>query len=90
MSENSWMNDPSLADIEVKKLDFMQKIFLESRSLSQKELIPFLMALAMRSRKENIRFTEDETNRIIAVLKQHSTPEELNKIDFVLKKWGKK
>lgn len=90
MSESSWMQDPSLADIDAKKLDFMQKMFLESRNLSQKELVPFLMALAMRSRKENIRFTDDETNRIIAVLKKYSTPDELSKMDFVMKKWGKK
>lgn len=90
MDANSWMKDPSLSNIDIKKLQFMQKIFMESRSLSPKELMPFFMALAMRSRQENIHFSEDETNRIIAVLKQHSTPDELNKMDFIMKKWGKK
>ncbi|MBO5292255.1 MAG: hypothetical protein J6B10_03625 [Lachnospiraceae bacterium] len=90
MEENSWMKDPSLADIDPKKLNFMQKMFLESRSLSQKEMIPFFMALAMKSKKENIHFTEDETNRIISVLKANSTPDELRKMDFIMKKWGKK
>lgn len=90
MDETSWMKDPSLSNIDGKKLQFLQKMFFESRSLSQKELMPFFMALAMRSKKENIHFTEDETNRIIAVLKNHSTPDELSKIDFVMKKWGKK
>lgn len=90
MEENSWMKDPSLADIDPVKLEFMQKMFLESKTLSQKELLPFFMALAMRSKKQNIHFTEDETNRIIAVLKANSTPEELNKMDFIMKKMGKK
>ncbi|NLL79898.1 MAG: hypothetical protein GX234_08930 [Clostridiales bacterium] len=89
MTENSWMKDPSLADIDSRKLDFMQKMFIESKSLSKKEMMPFFMALAMKSKKENIQFTEDETNRIIAVLKANSTPEELKKMDFVMKKWGK-
>ncbi len=90
MSENEWMKDPSLSNIDTAKLDFMQKMFLESKALSTKELLPFFMALAMRSKKEHIQFTEDEVDRIISVLKLNSSSEELAKMDFILKRMGKK
>ena len=43
-----WMQDPSLKGISMEKLDFLQKMVFESSSLSQKELMPFLMALAQK------------------------------------------
>ena len=49
-----WMQDPSLKGISMEKLDFLQKMVFESSSLSQKELMPFLMALAQKSRTANI------------------------------------
>ena len=36
-----WMREPSLKDIPVDKLDFLQKMVFESKTLSQKELMPF-------------------------------------------------
>lgn len=43
-----WMQEPSLKGISMEKLDFLQKMVFESSSLSQKELMPFLMALAQK------------------------------------------
>ena len=54
MSEAIWMNDKRIASIPKEKLDFLQKMFFESKNLSQKELMPFLMALAGRAKKEKI------------------------------------
>ena len=83
------MKDPSLTGIEDKKLQFMQKMFVESKSLSKSEMIPFFMALASKSKRENIQFTEDETKRIVSVLQANSTPEELAKMNLIMKRWGK-
>ena len=41
----AWMQEASVKDIPRKKLEFLQKLVFESKSLSQKELLPFLMAL---------------------------------------------
>ena len=66
-----WMAEPSLQDIPQEKLDFLQKMVFESRELSQKDLLPFLMALAQRSRSSNITFSTEEMNTIIEAIKKY-------------------
>lgn len=80
-----WMAEPSLRDIPQEKLDFLQKMVFESRDLSQKELLPFLMALAQRSRTANITFSSEEMNTIIEAIKKYSTPEELLKMNQIMR-----
>ena len=79
-----WMQDPSLKGISMEKLDFLQKMVFESSSLSQKELMPFLMALAQKSRTANITFTQEEMTVIIEAIKKYSTPEELMKMNQIM------
>ncbi len=90
MSDNSWMQDASIRDIDQKKLDFLQKLVFESTSLSAKERLPFLLAIANRSKQENIHFTEDEMTRIVTVLKKISTPNEIAKMDQILRLFKQK
>lgn len=85
MTNPEWMSDPLLKGIEHSKLEFMQKLVFELYNLSEKERLPFLLALAGRAKKENISFTAEEVERIITVVKKHSTPEEVKKMDQVLK-----
>lgn len=86
-----WMNDPRIASIPKYKLDFLQKMFFESKKLSKKELMPFLMALAGRAKKEKISFEQQEVDMILAVIKENSSPEECKKIDQTLRLFsGKK
>jgi len=84
-NEPAWMQEASVKNIAREKLLFLQKLVFESSSLSQKELLPFLMALAQRSKSENISFTEDEMNAIIEAIKKHSGPSELLKINQIMK-----
>lgn len=90
MSNPDWMSDPLLADIDHTKLEFMQKLVFELHQLSEKERLPFLLALAGRAKKENISFTPDEIEKIISVVKEHSTPEEVKKMDQILKMFKSK
>ncbi len=90
MAGNNWMQDASIQDIDPKKLDFLQKLVFESTSLSAKERLPFLLAIANRSKQENIHFTEDEMTRIVNVLKKISTPNEIAKMDQILRLFKQK
>ncbi|MBP3458705.1 MAG: hypothetical protein J6K58_05810 [Lachnospiraceae bacterium] len=87
MANQDWMQDASLKDIDPSKLDFLQKLVFEMNGLSDKEKLPFLLALANRAKKENISFTQEEMESIIAVLKKHSTPEEVRRMDMMLQKF---
>ena len=83
-NDSEWMNDPRIASIPKNKLDFLQKMFFESKNLSKKELMPFLMALAGRAKKEQITFESEEVDMILTVIKDNSSPEECQKIDRTL------
>ena len=49
-----WMKEPSVRTIPREKLDFLQKLVFESSSLSRKELLPFLMSLAQKSKEDSL------------------------------------
>lgn len=85
-----WMQEPSVRDIPKEKLDFLQKLVFESKSLSQKELLPFLMALAQRSKEEKISFSKEEMNAIIDAIKKYSTPDEINKMNQIMRLMAQK
>lgn len=80
-----WMQEPSVQNIPKEKLDFLQKLVFESKNLSQKELLPFLMALAQRSRDEHISFSQEEMTAIIEAIRKYSTPEEITKMNQIMK-----
>ena len=85
MERQKWMNDIRLKDIETNKLDFLQKLVFESSNLTEKQKIPFLMALASKTQKDKVKFSREETLEIIEVLKNYSTQDELQKINSILK-----
>lgn len=85
MNKPEWMNDPSLADIDQTKLDFLQKLVFESQNLSPKEMLSFLMNVSQRGKDSSVSFTKDEMNRVIDVLKQRSTPDEIARINKAVK-----
>lgn len=86
MNDNmKWMEDARISNIPKVKLDFLQKIFFESKNLTQKEQLPFFMALAGRAKRDNISFSQDEINLIMDVIKDHSSPEEVAKINQTVK-----
>ena len=80
MEHQEWMNDMRLKNIDNKKLDFLQKLVFESSNLTEKQKIPFLMALANKAQKDKVKFSREETLEIIEVLKDYSTQDELQKI----------
>ncbi len=80
-----WMQEPSVQSIPREKLEFLQKLVFESASLTPRQLLPFLMALAQRSRTEQISFSQEEMTAVIEAIRKYSTPEEIGKMDQILK-----
>lgn len=85
MNQAKWMSDDRIADIDQSKLDFLQKLVFELDALPQREKMSFLMVLAARARNEHISFTNTEVTQIIEVIKDYSTPDEIRKMDQLLK-----
>lgn len=82
---SEWMNDPALAEIDRKKLEFLQALVFESRGLQREQMLPFLMAVAKRGQADHITFSNEEIDTIVAVIKKESTAEEAATIDKMMR-----
>lgn len=87
---NDWMNDPALAGIDKAKLNFLQALVFESRTLNKEQMLPFLMAVAKRGQADHITFSNEEIERIAAVIKRESSPEEAAAIDKMMRMYKKR
>ncbi len=84
LTSGEWMRDKSLSHIPHSKLEFLQIMLFESRKLKQDEMLPFFMSVIKVSREKNITFTEAEMDSILEVLKEHSTPDELTRMNQIM------
>ncbi len=82
---SDWMNDPALAEIDKAKLEFLQALVFESRTLKKEQMLPFLMAVAKRGQADHITFSNEEIENIVAVIKKESSPEEAATIDKMMR-----
>lgn len=83
MEDNNWMNHPSLKGIDKTKLQILLALTEQSQSKSQKELLPFLLAAASQSKSKGVKFTPDEVDTIINVMKEGKSKEELARMEKV-------
>ena len=83
MNKPAWMSDPTIAHIPQEKLDFLSEMFEKVKGKSQKELMPFLMAMHGKV-KGNVKFTAEEMQLVISAIKRASSSEEQAQIDKVL------
>ena len=81
MSDNSWMNNPSLGGIDPAKLQMLSSMAEQAQGKSQNELLPFLMAAMSQSQSGNMSFSSAEAEAIINVMKIGKTPQQIQKID---------
>lgn len=84
MSNRDWMNDARIRHIAPVKLQFLQKLVFEMQQLSDKEKLPFLMALATSTQKKDISFSQEEVSLIIEVIKEYSSGDDLSKMNKIL------
>ncbi len=80
MNQTEWMNDPLVAGIDKTKLQFLQMLVFEGQNLTKEQMLPFLMSVAQKGKKQNISFDDNEIDAIVTALQKYSTPEEINKI----------
>lgn len=81
-----WMNDESVRDIDVRKLEFIQELHDNAKATNQKELMMKLMPKLKYAKEQGLLLSLREVQTAIAAIKKYSTPEELEQIDKVLNK----
>ena len=84
MNQTEWMNDPLVAGIDKTKLQFLQMLVFEGQNLTKEQMLPFLMSVAQKGKKQNISFDDNEIDAIVSALQKYSTPEEINKINKLM------
>ena len=90
-TNNEWMNDPELKNIDRAKLDFLDKMFVQGASINssgtqqerQKKMMAFLLSLGKMSKENNITFQKDEVELIFSVLKKYSTSDDIEKMQKI-------
>lgn len=80
----NWLDDPAVAHIDKSKLDFLQMLVFESNGLSKEQMLPFLMAIAKRSKENKVSFTDEEIDTIVETLKKYTSPEDLDKMNKMI------
>jgi hypothetical protein len=85
-TDNKWMADKELNGISPEKLDFLNKIFIQSNSIdktNQKEMLSFLLSINKLSKNNSISFKKEEIDLIFNVLKKYSTSEDISKMEKI-------
>lgn len=74
--------------IDPVKLAFLKEMHQATQGVQKDKdkMMAFMMNVAMKSREQNIRFSKEEMDIIIKLLKQHATPSENAVMDTIIKK----
>lgn len=80
----SWTKDPSLAGLDPAKLAMLNSFAQQGAGKNPQELLPLLMAAASQSRAKGTRFSREEMDAIIQVLKAGKSPEETARMDKII------
>lgn len=74
--------------IDPVKLAFLKEMHQATQSVQKDKdkMMAFMMNVAMKSREQNIRFSKEEMDIIIKLLKQNATPSENAVMDTIIKK----
>ena len=81
----NWMQDDELSNISKEKLVLINSFLTDTSKMNQKEMMMFIMNIIKKCKQQNIEFSKNEMEQIMAIVRKHSTADELNKIDKVMK-----
>lgn len=74
------MNHPQMKNLDPIKLELIKTAYEKTRGKSGKSLAPVMMSLIAYAGQNNIRFSSDEINLILDILKEGKTEDEKNKL----------
>ena len=78
---NDWINSPLLKDIDPVKLELIKMAASQTSGKSGKDLAPVMLDLITSANKKGIRFTAEEIQLILEILKDGKSAEEQAQIE---------
>lgn len=76
-----WLNDPLLKNMDPLKIELIKTAEARTSGKNGKALPPILMALITSANRKGIRFSPEEINLILNILKQGKSEAEQKQID---------
>ena len=87
MSETpTWMQDASVSNIAPEKLEFLKTLVEGGQGKSQKEMMLYMMQNMKIAKTKGLSFTPSELQLLMETIRKYSSPEDLAKVDELLKK----
>lgn len=83
MEQNEWLQDPILKKVPEEKIHFLLALLKASHTLSQKEMLPFLIAFEKKRKESNISFDKSELDCIIQAIQNHASPTDLKMLELL-------
>jgi hypothetical protein len=84
MSYEDIFANPLLATMAPEKIDFLTAFAKSAKPTDTKSMMPFLLATIGRAKKNKIRFSDEETDLLFAILKQNMSDDEAAKADKMI------
>ena len=81
----NWMQDEELSNISKDKLMLINSFLTDTSKMNQKEIMMFIMNVIKKCKEQNISFSKEEMTQIMGIVKKHATPDEIAKIDKIMK-----
>lgn len=80
----TWMNHHNLKNLDPVKLELLRCAAKQTEGKSGKSLATVLLSLIVSANKQNIRFSQDEINLILDILKEGKTDAEKAHLDQMI------
>lgn len=79
-----WMNHPAMKNLDPVKLELIRTAARQTEGKSGKALAPVMLSLIVSANKRGIRFTTEETDLILTIMKEGKTDSEKKQIDHMV------
>ena len=79
-----WMNHPAMKNLDPVKLELIRTAARQTKGKSGKAQAPVMLSLIVSANKRGIRFTPEETDLILAIMKEGKSDSEKKQIDHMV------
>lgn len=80
----TWINHPAMKNLDPIKLELLKHAASQVKGKSGKSLAPVLLSLIVSANKRGIRFSQEEIDLILTILKEGKSETEKEQIDQIV------
>ncbi len=85
MADNSWSDNPRLKNIDPRKLSILMDLVNDADGKPMDKLVPLLMNTQKKLQKQNLNFSQDETDLMLEILTKNMNAKEKTQFEMIKK-----